>query len=232
MQRVLDPMRTPVLFSPAHPTPSGNRLELGVGRNPSRRGLDSFESRLVRDHMVLLAADPAIATAIVRPETFVWRDPDGGRHAFTPDILAVRVDGSRVYRTVRPHARLLRDVDLRGRRERIVLECAARGATFELWTEREIREATCGWPLLRVASFHEIEKLEESIREEGEFGGANVPGLVLKVAERLGLRRPRKVGRTFLARSLVTGILMAVLCDLRMDLETGALNWKPSPRVS
>ena len=208
------------------------RLELGVGRKPTGRGSDTFEGRLGFDLTAMVAADASIATARVRPETFVWRDANGGRHAFTPDILAIRTDGSRVYRTARSHARLLRDIDLLGRRTRIELECAARRATFEVWTEREIREQTCGWPLLRVASFREIEELEASFRDEGEFGGGNVPGLVRKVAERLGLRHPRRVGRTFLARSLITGILMAVLCELRADPDSGVLIWKPSPRSS
>lgn len=194
-------------------------------------GAASHETRLGSDFLRLIGNDPAVASFEPRPETFAWRDGcDGKRHAFVPDYLVILVDGSKVYRAVKGHMRLLRDPELSGRRARIELECAVRGGTMEFWTEREVREATSGSPLLRVATFQESNDLAESLREFGEFGSPKPPSLVMRIADRLGLSQPRQVGRTFLARSHLTGILMAILCDLHADPETGALVWKTSPR--
>ncbi|WP_182084438.1 TnsA endonuclease N-terminal domain-containing protein [Aureimonas sp. ME7] len=191
-----------------------------------------FESLLGADLLAQMAADPFVASIRAQPETFVWRDgTDGRRRRYTPDLLAVMTDGSKVYRSVRPHALLLRDPELSGRRPRIELECAARGAAFEIWTEREIRESTCGWPLLRVASAAEATVAAGLPPRSPDDGSASaVPGIVLRIADRLGLWVPWQGGDTFFARSMLTGILMAFRCKLDRDPVTGLLVWRPDPR--
>lgn len=209
-----------------------DRPRCGFVPTPKGGGLVPFESLLGADLLAHMAADPFVASIRAQPETFVWRDgADGRRRRYTPDLLAVMTDGSKVYRSVRPHSLLLRDPELSGRRARIELECSARGAAFEIWTEREIREATCGWPLLRVATPAEatlVASLPPRSADDGS-GGA-IPGLVRRIADRLGLWGPWQVGDAFFARSMLTGIMMALLCELVRDPVTGLLVWKPTPR--
>ena len=215
--------------------PTFDRRPVRPGEHPSRQAVGSRamsrETWLKRDFLQLMTDDPTVASVVAHPESFSWRDGvDGRRHVFAPDCLVLLKNGSRIYRSVRAHASLLRDPELSGRRTRIELECAVRGGTFEVWTEREVRESTNGWSLLRVASARDAEDLERSLRETGEFGSPRPPSIVMRICEHLGLARPREVGSTFLARSHLTGVLMAVLCDLQTDPDTGALVWKPSPR--
>lgn len=191
-----------------------------------------FESLLGADLLTQMAADPFVASIRAQPETFVWRDgADGRRRRYTPDLLVIMMDGSKVYRSVRPHALLLRDSELSGRRPRIELECAVRGAAFEIWTEREIRESTCGWPLLRIAT-HAEATLVAGLppRSPNDGSASTVPGLVRRIADRLGLWGPWQAGDTFFARSMLTGILMAFRCKIVRDPVTGLLVWRPDPR--
>ncbi|WP_416356528.1 TnsA endonuclease N-terminal domain-containing protein [Aureimonas phyllosphaerae] len=214
------------------PDRGSGRPRRGFIPTPKGGGLVPFESSLGADLLKSMAADPFVASIRAQPETFVWRDAvDGRRHRYTPDLLAVMTDGSKVYRSVRPNALLLRDTELRGRRTRIELECALRGAAFEIWTEREIREATCGWPLLRVATGAEASLLANlPLEVDSEASPAAPPKLVLRIADRLGLRGPLQAGDVFFARSMLTGILMAFRCRLVRDPVTGLLVWKPEPR--
>lgn len=211
---------------------NGSRPRCGFIPTPKGGGLVAFESVLAADLLASMAADPFVASIRAQPETLVWRDGfDGRRRRYTPDFLAVMTDGSKVYRSVRSHGLLLRDNELSGRRPRIELECALRGAAFEIWTELEIREATCGWPLLRVATSAEATLLASLPSDPGGAGSpATPPKLVLRIADRLGLRGPLQAGDVFFARSMLTGILMAFRCRLVRDPLTGLLVWKPEPR--
>lgn len=209
-----------------------DRPQCGFIPTPKGGGLVPFESLLGADLLAQMATDPFVASIRAQPESFVWRDgANGRRRRYTPDLLAVMTDGSKVYRSVRPHALLLRDPELSGRRARIELECAARGGAFEIWTEREIRESTSGWPLLRVATAAEKTLVAGlSPRSPDDGPAAAVPGLVLRIAERLGLWGPWQAGDTFFARSMLTGIMMAFRCRMVRDPVTGLLVWKPDPR--
>ena len=97
-----------------------------------------FESLPERDAMVLLDIDPGVVAFHSQPETFRWVDAGRARR-YTPDILVERRDGGREYREVKP--RKVRDLDptLDGRLDRILIECAARGAAFAFWTKEEIQ---------------------------------------------------------------------------------------------
>ena len=225
------PLRTAVRPT-THPSFDRRSRPSDFVPGPRRDGYASFRDSIGGDLAKLMANDPAVASVQVRPETFTWRDgPGGRRQRYVPDLLAVMSDGSKVYRTVRPHALLLRDPDFTGRRARIELECLVRGGTFEVWTEREIREATCGCSFLRLATAAEADLFAATPRHPAG-GTGNTPPFVLIVADRLGLGQPRRVCDAFLARSLLTGILMAVLCDPVVDPATGAEAWKPAPRRS
>ena len=209
-----------------------DRPRCGFVPTPKGGGLVPFESLLGADLLTQMAADPFVASIRAQPETFVWRDgADGRRRRYTPDLLVIMMDGSKVYRSVRPHALLLRDSELSGRRPRIELECAVRGAAFEIWTEREIRESTCGWPLLRIAT-HAEATLVAGLppRSPNDGSASTVPGLVRRIADRLGLWGPWQAGDTFFARSMLTGILMAFRCKIVRDPVTGLLVWRPDPR--
>lgn len=193
--------------------------------------ISSFTSLLRADLGALLANDPGIAMVRPEPETFCWRDgADGRRCRYNPAFLTVSGTGMKVYREVKPYGLLMRDPEFSGRRARIELECAARGATFEIWTEREIREDRGGWPLLRVATTSESLLYRHAEESGASSEERHVPPIARHVADRLGLTRPERAGNSFLARSHLTGVLMAVLCDLVEDPHTGALSWKPAPR--
>lgn len=98
-----------------------------------------FESLLERDLMVLQDIDPEVGAFALKPETLVWSE--GGREMrYTPDFQVVSRNGAVVYREAMSQRKLDADPSLRGRRSRIIDACAARGASFEIWTETEIRK--------------------------------------------------------------------------------------------
>ncbi|MGY2051818.1 TnsA endonuclease N-terminal domain-containing protein [Methylobacterium sp. JK268] len=96
-----------------------------------------FESLVELDALVVLEADCEVLQFGAQPVTFQWHDAGGDRR-YTPDLLVVTALGC-TFREVKPARRLARDPTLRGRRRRIEAECAARGADFEVWTDKEIR---------------------------------------------------------------------------------------------
>jgi len=98
----------------------------------------TYESRLEADLIMLMAVDPEIDDFGSQPETFHFGGLKG-RRRYTPDFLVLRRTAFPVYREVKPEAALARDPTFRGRRKAIEAECAARGATFEIWTEGRIR---------------------------------------------------------------------------------------------
>lgn len=98
-----------------------------------------FESLLERDLMVIQDIDPDIAHFTLKPETLIWTD--GRREQrYTPDFRVVTWDGRVVYREAMPRRKFDADPSLKGHRPRITDACVARGASFELWTETEIRK--------------------------------------------------------------------------------------------
>ena len=101
-----------------------------------------FESLLEADLIALMEQDQDITAYFAQPETFCWRASNRKVRRYTPDFLVIYSDGRRAYREVKPTKHLRRDESLRGRRSRIELECSARGASFEVWTEKDIRPGT------------------------------------------------------------------------------------------
>lgn len=98
-----------------------------------------FESLLERDLMVLQDIDPEVGAFTLKPDTLIWSD--GGRELrYTPDFQVITRNGRVVYREAMSQRKLDADPSLKGRRSRITEACAARGASFEVWTETEIRK--------------------------------------------------------------------------------------------
>lgn len=97
-----------------------------------------YESRLESDLVMVMAADIAVSGIWAQPETFRWRAA-GRLRRYTADYLVATRSGF-VYREVKPTKVLTRDPTLDGRLDEIRVECAKRGATFEIWTEAKIRE--------------------------------------------------------------------------------------------
>ncbi len=97
-----------------------------------------YESLLERDAMLVLDTDVAVAKFAAQPDTFSW--DDGGRQRqYTPDLHVTMLDGRAVYRQVKPATRFALDPTLGGRLDAIKAECAARGATHEVWLDSDIR---------------------------------------------------------------------------------------------
>lgn len=225
----------PLGFPTARKVVDGRHCRSFTGYVPTPKGggLVPFESLLEAGLVEHMAEDSAITLIHAQPETFVWRDVDGSRRRYTPDFLAVTVGGAKIYREVKPYATLMRDPEFSGRRVRIELECAVRGATFEVWTEREIREDRDGVSVLRVATAAEadLHRSAPSLRREEIGQPDGVPGVVRQLVKKFSLWDLRRMGDTFAARSNATGILMIVLGGLAIDLETGMLVWSPAPRA-
>ena len=97
-----------------------------------------YESLLEADLVTVMCVDPAIHGFWAQPEWFRWRQ-DGRIRRYAPDFLVLDTNGGRTYREVKPGKRLREDPTLGGRRPDIEAQCDLRGATFETWTETEIR---------------------------------------------------------------------------------------------
>lgn len=98
-----------------------------------------FESLLERDLMVIQDIDPDVVVFTRKPETLIWKEGRRQRR-YIPDFRVVMQERKVVYREAMPRRTLDADPTLKGRRPRITDACAARGATFEIWTETEIRK--------------------------------------------------------------------------------------------
>ncbi|BAU91464.1 hypothetical protein MPPM_2859 [Methylorubrum populi] len=99
-----------------------------------------YESLLEADLVTILCVDPEVDGFWAQPEAFRWRQ-DGKVRRYVPDFLILTTAGARAYREVKPLRRLRKDPSLGGRRPAIEAESARRGATFETWTEKEIRRS-------------------------------------------------------------------------------------------
>lgn len=108
-----------------------------------------YESLLEADLVTILCVDPEVDGFWAQPEEFRWRQ-DGKARRYVPDFLVQTTSGARAYREVKPRRRLRNDPSLGGRRPAIEAECARRGASFEIWTEAEIRRSP------RLANAREI----------------------------------------------------------------------------
>ena len=98
-----------------------------------------YESTVERDLIIQMELDPEIVGYWAQPETFKWTT-EGRKRRYTPDFF-VRYRGSAsAYREVKPLGKWIMDWDFGGRRPEIERQCAARGATYEIWTDGMIRE--------------------------------------------------------------------------------------------
>lgn len=196
----------------------------GVGKVP-------FESILELDLVELMTDDGDVTSLRAQPETFRWVDGlTGERRSYTPDFLVQRTDGTSVYREVKPSKVLVADPELGGRRARIELECRARGADFEVWTEREIRRVGGTAPFVRHATIEEAAVLAGTATTgDGPRWGSGTAGspLLNLVARELRISELLPCGLGWVGRSALTGIAMAVMCDLEVDPVTKMLVWKP-----
>ncbi|MCG5243866.1 hypothetical protein ACIU1J_25645 [Azospirillum doebereinerae] len=125
------------------PLPTANRLSYrscsGWYRSIKCDARLPFESLLERDLMVIQDVDPDVANFALKPETLVWTNGQREQR-YTPNFRVVTREGRFVYREAIPRRKLNADPSLKGRRSRITDACAVRGASFELWTETEIRK--------------------------------------------------------------------------------------------
>ncbi|WP_061937685.1 TnsA endonuclease N-terminal domain-containing protein [Aureimonas sp. AU22] len=204
-----------------------------AGIAPTRKGVGKvpFESLLELDLVDLMTDDGDVVSLRAQPETFRWTDGlTGERRSYTPDFLVARSDGTSVYREVKPSKVLRADPEFGGRRARIELECRARGADFEVWTEREIRRVGGTAPFVRHATIEEAAVLSgAAFGGDGPRWGSGADGspLLDLVARELRIPNLRPCGLGWVGRSALTGIAMAVMCDLDVDPVTKLLVWKP-----
>jgi len=184
-----------------------------IGTVPTAKGggLVPFESLLEGDLIMSAAKDPDVAAIRAQPETFRWVDgATGRRRSYTPDLLVTLRDGSNVYREVKPHAVLARDPELKGRRRQIEAECLARGASFEVWTEREIRQAPVGRTRFRPATLVEARLHAEALADPSKSGNM-APDRVRELASLVPVNDLRLIGKDWIGRSGLTGILTVLL---------------------
>ncbi|MGY3341525.1 MULTISPECIES: TnsA endonuclease N-terminal domain-containing protein [unclassified Bradyrhizobium] len=106
-----------------------------------------YESTIERDLIIQMEVDPEVTGYWAQPETFKWAT-EGCKRRYTPDFLVRYRGGTSAYRQVKPLAKWISDWNFGGRRPEIERQCAARGATHEIWTEGMIREQ----PRLRNAT--------------------------------------------------------------------------------
>lgn len=99
-------------------------------------GLAETESVGEMRLLLQMLDDDDIVAFRCQPETFRWVEEEQ-RRRYTPDFLVLRRDGSRIYREVKQLSAYRGDPTLEGRLDRIVSECLARNASFEVWTEAD-----------------------------------------------------------------------------------------------
>jgi hypothetical protein len=108
-----------------------------------------FESLLERDALVVLEADQRVADYAAQPETFQVR-ATGTR--YTPDLLVEYTNGRRLFREVKPAAKVRVSPALTRHLDQVVAACAARGAHFDVWTDDDIRREP------RLSNSHRVTK--------------------------------------------------------------------------
>ncbi|WAJ29436.1 hypothetical protein [Antarcticirhabdus aurantiaca] len=161
------------------------------------------------------------------PEAFEWVDGRDGRdHLHLPLALVSRVNGDLAFVDAMPRILLRRDPELGGTRRRIELECMARGASYEIWTEDEILEDRSAVQVLRVAGTAERASHASALRSLQAPMAGDVP-ILTAMAGRLLVDDLRAVGAGWVGRSRLTGIPMALLCDMEVDPETRMFVWRP-----
>lgn len=183
----------------------------------------------------LMRRTPDVSSVTCQPEAFRWTDGLSGKsHVHVPSVLVVWDCCHRTYLDAMSASNLLADPTLAGIRARIEAECLARGAAYEIWTEDELHRDLGVVQALRPASSDERSAYAAALREQPSKT-VLPPGLVRGLAGRLGLVDVRPVGLCWVGRGSMTGIPMALLCDLAVDPATRIFVWKPrmpgSPRM-
>jgi hypothetical protein len=97
-----------------------------------------YESTVERDLIIQMELDREITGYWAQPETFRWTT-GGRKRRYTADFFVRYRGDASAYREVKPLGKWIMDWDFGGRRPEIERQCAARGATYEIWTEGMIR---------------------------------------------------------------------------------------------
>lgn len=212
---------------PLHPRPGP------AGATPLRRGLRrsarlaSFSACLEVDLLRVLRGIAGVVRVDELPEAFEWLDGlDGTERMHLPLARVERSGGDVAYVDAMPRSVLERDPTMGGVRVRVELECAARGASYEVWTEDEIRADPAAAHLARVA-----DTTGRALYVRALCGSrpthAPAPPVVALAGDRLGLDPALWCRGTWIGRSRLTGIPMALLYGLATEAVSGMAIWRP-----
>ncbi len=192
---------------------------------PARTGTPATPVGLVQRLAFLLRDDPDVARVVSEPVTFTWTDGfDGRTRRYSPSFLVHRSDGSRTFVSTSKRTTLRADPGLKGRRGHVEAECLSIGATFEVWTEREVASAVGDGRIVipaRGAS------RSAYVAAHGLPVTDPVPGIVRAIAERAGLRSLVRTPSGWVGCCTLTGIPMAVLPGTLRASPDGTLKWTP-----
>lgn len=180
---------------------------------------------LLRRLALVLERDPDVVGVAFEPVTFAWTDGfDGRTRRYLPQLLVRRRDGSRTFVSTSRRTALREDPSLDGRRGHIEAECLSIGATFEVWTEKEIASALGDGrivlPTWGTSRSHYLASIGlPAVRE--------VPGIVRSVADRAGLRSLVPTPAGWVGYCTLTGIPMVVLPGTLHVSPDGKVTWTP-----
>ncbi|WP_294641245.1 hypothetical protein [uncultured Aureimonas sp.] len=183
---------------------------------------------LLRRLAAVFADDPDVVGFAFAPVTFTWMDGfDGRTRRYTPDLLVERRDGSRTFVSTAGRTVLREDPGLDGRRGHVEADCLSVGATFEVWTEREVTSAVGdgrivipAWGAARSAY---IAACGLPLTDE-------VPGIVRTIADRARLRSLVRTPDGWVGCCTLTGVPMAVLPGTLRAAGDGTVTWTPPVR--
>ncbi|WP_102958149.1 hypothetical protein [Mangrovicella endophytica] len=200
-------------------------------RRPLRRPLPawakaaSFGAGAAQGLAHLLVRRLGAVSVDFRPDAFEWTDGlDGCELMHIPLCLVHWPCGSRTYVDAMPKDVLLRDPYLCGTRPRIEAECLARRASYEVWTDTDLRPALRRRAVLEAADAEQ--RAGHALAPAGSAG--TWPRVLRNLATRMGCVDLREVDGDWIARESLTGILRVVLRGVRVDPETRLVVWPSS----
>jgi hypothetical protein len=140
-----------------------------------------------------------------------------------PLLLVTRADGSKACLAARGRHALERDPSLRGRRKKLEEACRSLGAHLEIWTEDEIDQDLSVAQVVRPASAAERAAWAKVTPLKRGEGAAYAEAFAFK----FGIVDLRPIGNGLVGIQRLTGIALALLCDLHFDPETRMVVWRP-----